>query len=338
MRLIKWIIVSIAIVVLTVYYTGGYIAGKLVKYGIELIQPELETQGITITEFDYGKINMFSFTSFRIRDVRILLNLEREIYGKKSFSADFTAESVIIRLSSLRSPAIRITLQDFDLYIQPIEDNPEKSFGKFEKAYWSSNTPIELHSIKESGEFIVNKLNTLFRENSIPDPVEFRADALLNLDGHDIRIRTYTERVNGRTFLRFNPDDILSAAENWEDVDISEKEAQILSQYPARTLHIIKITRDAWRISDREKSHRDDFPDDAFKHIYWSYHLTRTFGTEFAKQITDAHETLPNNTPEQRKMDFHNNEIGRNLAAQDLTVEQIRRRVLEDPNIIRSPE
>jgi len=184
---------------------------------------------------------------------------------------------------------------------------------------------------------IVNKFNTLFRENSIPDPMEFNGVALLNLDGNSIKIRMSTERNDQRTYLIFNKEDILSATKDFSDVEISDKEAQLISQYPARTLHILKITRDARRISNNLKSNHSDFPDDAFKHIYWSYHLSRTFGPDFAKEITDAHETLPNNTAQQRAMDFHNNEIGRKLVSKNLSVEELKKIVLKSPQVIRYP-
>jgi hypothetical protein len=181
-------------------------------------------------------------------------------------------------------------------------------------------------------------LRTLFRENSIPDRIEFKGDAILSLDGKPIRIGLSTQRIDNRTYLQLNKDNILEAAKDFPDVEISEEEAELISRYPARALHILKITRDAWRISDMKKSERDEFPDDAYKHIYWSYHLTRTFGPEFAKQITDAHETLPNNTPQQRKMDFNNNEIGRNLAERNLSADELEHIILNSPEVIRSPD
>jgi hypothetical protein len=47
---------------------------------------------------------------------------------------------------------------------------------------------------------------------------------------------------------------------------------------------------------------------------------------------------MPNNTPEQRKMDFHNNEVGRNLSSELLNVNDIRKYVLNSKKVIRFPE
>jgi hypothetical protein len=338
MRYIKWIIISLALILIITYYTGGYIARELVKYGLEYVKPELEDHGITIKQLHYGNVTLYSFKSFSIKGVDLKFDLEKEIYGRKSFSAVFHANSLIVRLANLRDPTIKLTLRDFNLHIQSNEENPDRPFGKFENAYWKGEAPIKLYGLQESGKLVVNRLKTLFRENSIPDPMEFEGDAILSLDGYPVKIGMSTKRVDNRTYLVLNKDDVLTAVGDLPDVEISDEEAVLISRYPARALHILKITREAQHISKRKKSEKENFPDDAFKHIYWSYHLSRTFGSEFAKEITDAHETLPNNTTRERQMDFHNNEVGRNLASRNLSVGELERIVLTSPDVIRSPD
>ena len=338
MRILKWLSLIFLFVLIIAYLIGGYIARYLVKNGLEYIEPELASYGIVLKHFHYGDVQLRSPNSFSIKRVDIEIDLEKEIYGKKSFSATFNSGLVIIRLTKVSDPTLKFTLRNFNLYIQPIEENPNRTFGKFENASWTGEAPLRIYDVRESGEIILKKLITLFEENSIPDEVEFKGDAILNLDGKEIKINMFTERKKGRTYLFFNKDDLLDAAENFENFNLSDEEAQLLSEYPARTLHILKITRDAQRISEREKSKQSNFPADALKHVYWSYHLTRTFGPEFSKEITDAHETLPNNTPEQRKMDFHNNEIGRMLASESLSANDLRNYVLNSKDVIRFPE
>ena len=100
---------------------------------------------------------------------------------------------------------------------------------------------------------------------------------------------------------------------------------------------MIRITRDAKNKSVAYRKADRSFPEDAFRHVYWSYHLTRQLGPEIAKQITDAHETAPGNTSQERSMDYHNNEVGRDLANTNLSENQIRILVLGSENIVRHP-
>ena len=79
-------------------------------------------------------------------------------------------------------------------------------------------------------------------------------------------------------------------------------------------------------------------PEDAYRHVLWSYLLTQKFGPEFAETVTDAHETLPTNTAAERRMDFHNNRIGREFAQQGVKRERILWLVKNHRDVIRYPE
>lgn len=58
----------------------------------------------------------------------------------------------------------------------------------------------------------------------------------------------------------------------------------------------------------------EDGPGDAFRHAYWAALMARSFGPEKSKEFTDAHESGARNSPEQRKMDLHNDAAGRALG------------------------
>ena len=49
---------------------------------------------------------------------------------------------------------------------------------------------------------------------------------------------------------------------------------------------------------------------DAFRHCFWSSVLSRDIGYFWAKAFTDAHETNPDNPPDEKEMDLHNNSVG----------------------------
>ena len=53
---------------------------------------------------------------------------------------------------------------------------------------------------------------------------------------------------------------------------------------------------------------------DAFRHAYWNALMTRGHGADLAKEFADAHESNPNNPADEKAMDLHNNEVGRQIA------------------------
>jgi hypothetical protein len=79
-------------------------------------------------------------------------------------------------------------------------------------------------------------------------------------------------------------------------------------------------------------------PEDAYRHVLWSYLLTKEFGGAFAVEVTNAHETgKTGNTREERLMDINNNEIGREYARRGEEEQELLKLTLTDPRVIRKP-
>ena len=199
-----------------------------------------------------------------------------------------------------------------------------------------SRIPLYLKHPEESANEILTEIKTLFNENKTPLDLDIQVDVLLVIDEKEVKVSLYTEHKDGITYIKFNDKDILEASKRF-DLDLAEKEAEIISNYPSKVPTMIKITRDAKRLSEFEKGKDQSFPEDAYRHIYWSYHLARELGADLAKEITDAHETVPGNTPQERKMDYHNNDVGRKYACTNMSEEEIKNIVENSNEVIRSP-
>jgi len=53
---------------------------------------------------------------------------------------------------------------------------------------------------------------------------------------------------------------------------------------------------------------------DAFRHCFWSAILCREIGYNNALRYTSAHEDFPENPPEEKAMDLHNNSVGLSIG------------------------
>jgi hypothetical protein len=85
------------------------------------------------------------------------------------------------------------------------------------------------------------------------------------------------------------------------------------------------------------RRHNDEA--DAFRHAYWNYRMTQTFGPERARAFANAYEISTLNPIGERKMDLYNNKIGRDLAvgATGSPVDNVRRAVARgQTRIVRS--
>jgi hypothetical protein len=329
-------IIFFLLLLIVAYFSANFVLRKLALKAVATLQPRLEQKGILIDKFDYSTVRMNSFNSFAISDIDLQFHLNRKMYGKESFKADFDAQSLTVRFADLKEPSFFFTVKNFSLFIQAEEQTEKKTFGKFENGYLITRLPLYLKSPEESGREILKEIKTLFKESKTSVDLDVRSDVLLGIDDKEIKVGLYTVREDSVTYLRFDSEDIVAAAAEF-DLDLAEKEAEIIAQYPSKVPSMIKISRDAKKYSKNEKSKNISFPEDAFRHIYWSYNLTREFGPELAQQITDAHETAPGNTKKERAMDYHNNEVARKYADQVLSVDELKYLVLNSDEIIRFP-
>ncbi len=335
MKFLTKILLSLIILFITFYFAGNYFltkAGK--KYLIEL-REKLEAKGLFFEDLSYKDITISSFRSVSINDVRVNFKLDKEIYGRKSFESTFQAESVGLELVSLSDLSFTFSISQFSILIEPNETSLKQTFGEFEEANLSSNIPIKLQSAEASSKLVLEQVQNLFTLNKAIG-LDINGLVKITIDQEEAILRVKTVTYGDSVRLQFNKEDVAKTAVLF-NIELTDQEAEVISNYPSMVPNMIKITRDAKNKSVAYRNLDASFPEDAFRHVYWSYHLTRQLGPVLAKQITDAHETATGNTSKERSMDYHNNEVGRDLANANLSENQIRTLVLGSKNIVRRP-
>ncbi len=142
---------------------------------------------------------------------------------------------------------------------------------------------------------------------------------------------------DGGSALRLRTDDVAKLSSRFDEA-LTRAEVQLIADDPLRAARLLEI-KDSAETDSREAHQQDDtVPEDAYRHVLWSYLLASTYGEEFAKRVGDAHEAGDTgNTPAERAMDYHNNEIGRNYAQLEFKRNTILRRVLNDSDVRREP-
>jgi len=85
---------------------------------------------------------------------------------------------------------------------------------------------------------------------------------------------------------------------------------------------------------DENRISLSDGHSDAFRHVYWNARMTQEFGPEWTSTFASAHEMIGSNPAAREAMDLYNNEIGRNIGAQNMEAspEELQQKVLEAIN------
>ncbi|MEV0360456.1 hypothetical protein AB0H71_30815 [Nocardia sp. NPDC050697] len=78
--------------------------------------------------------------------------------------------------------------------------------------------------------------------------------------------------------------------------------------------------------SQAEEAARSAYPDptaqadghgDAYRHMYWNALMTQRYGEEWTAQFASSHEGVGGNAPAREAMDLYNNQLGRQVAAEN---------------------
>ncbi|WP_374412026.1 hypothetical protein [Hydrogenophaga sp.] len=110
-------------------------------------------------------------------------------------------------------------------------------------------------------------------------------------------------RTEGALLDRLTLDRGMVGLGNFRDIaQHAKKEA--VSRYPDNAVpkDVPASRANEWQGND---GHRD-----AFRHAYWNAQLTQTFGADWTRAYTTAHEGVPGNQANREAMDLYNNSIG----------------------------
>ena len=228
-----------------------------------------------------------------------------------------------------------VIVDNFEVLFDP-SDRPERlPFDGFSKGY------VHIHSLPLTNPSqavleIVDGLEDLFLANELVGDFEFSGEVLVRIDDTSLPALVYTERQGKYFRLRFSRPDIEKIAQA-ADIVLSDDQIDLVSLYPLRVPELIRITDEARDFSQQE------FPtqpwlEDALRHVSWSFMLTQEFGADFAKQVTDAHEKKPGNTPNEHLMDYNNNAVGRIFAEDGIPFAELPLHVLAHQDIVREPD
>jgi hypothetical protein len=153
--------------------------------------------------------------------------------------------------------------------------------------------------------------------------------------------RFRTEKQDDRYVLVMDTKDLKRAARQylrWDKESVTDAEVELIAGYPLRVPSLLRIADHARTEAQQAARRNPEVPEDAYRHVLWSYLLMRRFGEDFAEQVTDAHEVGdPAESAAEHKMDYHNNAIGRAYARAGHPELSIMTRVMIDRQVMREP-
>jgi hypothetical protein len=169
-------------------------------------------------------------------------------------------------------------------------------------------------------------------------PFDFKAESVFKIGKSTIKADITTKNENNDYFLVMSPDDVRRISKKLRE-DLTDSEISLLSTHPLLAPALFKIRNRARLKSETARAKDATVPEDAYRHVLWSFLLTKEFGPEFAKQVTDAHEigAVKRATEADHQMDYNNNTVGRDLAKAGYGEDMLLELAKTDAQVIRVP-
>jgi hypothetical protein len=336
LRFMRNFLIVIIVLIVVAYFGSGYVFDASARKLLPHVFDRFEERGLKVVDYNFDSIRFTSFRTISVKDASANVILENGS-AKNKYSAVMYAEKVNVHIAHLLKPAARLSCENFQFKVEKAQEIPGTTFGRFDHGYIRFKDPIYLSSPREGLAKIMQDISGLFREQDVFPNAEIRALVTFNVKGKESRAFLYTAKEGDASTLRFEEKDIRKMADTFE-LELSDDEVAIIAQYPLRAPIVMRITSDAKETSENANKRNRTVPEDAYRHLLWSYLLTQKYGEAFAEKVTDAHEVLPTNTAAERSMDYHNNRVGRKYAKQGIKRERILWLAKNDRQVIRRPE
>jgi hypothetical protein len=332
-RLTK-ILLALVLAWLTIWGGLSLAAPAIVDQVVDRVLPRIQSGRLAVDSLAYDKVRVSPrLLGLRFDGLSAVFDLAPT--DAIQLSSSFQAERLAVHLSNLLSLRGDLDLENFEVSFHETDRPRRLPFDRLTDGTLRIED-LPLLAPRQALLEVLTGLEDLFLDNKLVGNFEFSGLVQVQLREVTYPARVYTERLGDQYRLRFSRPDLESMVAA-ADVDLSPEQIEIVSLYPIRVPLLFDITRQARQMAN-EYFPDDHWTRDALRHLVWSYRLTEEFGPEFALEVTNAQETRPGNTPNERAMDFHNNAIGRRFAANGTQLLQLPALVQTHPEVIRHPD
>lgn len=326
------------------YLAAQPLASALTSRLVQKAHTELLSSGIENRVQIEGSSISFPGT-LNYSGISVAADIPKQQRWGQAWRAILGVDHAAVRIARLRPFTLDLSLKNLVLTLSRTEEKAPDVLESGPVTLYAdqANLPIPLSRADfEDPRAAAERIGGEFRQllKGIPSslPLQIQGRVFLNVDGQPLELHFRAVKEQGQTRIFLDREDIRRVGDLTEE-GLTAAEVEILASHPADAPRLIAIQRYATRVSTEAGRQGSGVPVDAYRHVLWSYLLTRAYGPEFAKTVTDAHEIGENkhhNTPQDHAMDYHNNRIGSDYAMKKLPESQLLEKVLLDPAIIKS--
>jgi len=329
-KILTGLLIALVLIGGGLYAGSVFLAEKASRELLSYLTAQGKSLGLDILQVDFDSARPASFSSVVWRNFAMNFHLFKGSVPDASKTYTLRMRETKLELDV---PSKTLTLGGRGIRVSSDETSSGKLEGEMLKASFRMDS-LDPQTVARRVRGDVRKaLDEVLKTNHTTVPVEFAGQAVFKIGRISAQAGLRMEPRAGQSVLTMDKGDLSRISASLQE-KLTDSEVDLLSEHPVQTPQLLRIKERAQEESKRANQANASVPEDAYRHVLWSYLLAKDYGETFAREVTDAHEASVEGTPEDHEMDYHNNAVGRRYAAEGLEEPQILGRVLTDPDIV----
>lgn len=343
----KFFVIVLAFVVVLgacLFFAADYLLQKASTSALEFLSAEGKSRGITIDYARFGDVS-WALDALTWSNVVAVLNAPQYIALEPGEDMILNIGAIRLALPKLAEGVAEVSASDISVRVEGVHTGgnaPGEVSEGLRDGRLRVALPFEKAGKGRSAASLIDvprSILTFLQEGKTTIPFDFQAKSVFKVGEETVEADITTAEDAGQYFLLMSPDDLRRITALLKE-DLTDSEIRLVSTHPLLAPALFKIRNRARTMSEAAYARDPRVPEDAYRHVLWSFLLTKQFGEELAKQATDAHEigSIKRNTEAEHRMDYQNNMVGRDYARRGIAEDQILELVMTDTQVVRYPK
>jgi hypothetical protein len=318
---------------------------------INFVFENLHASNLTISEPSFKNARISSYDAIAWDEVSFTATFASTSTLKMALKARVKVEELTVESEKLFEGRFVIDLRGLSITTEylPTEDSADVKTAPemLQDGILIAPFKLNVFSLNEAASQLrkfAAEMKKFSEEGKTVIPIRFSGEEIITLQDNSYTATLLVQQNGGNYCLVANRDDVQFISEGVlpKTQTSTAADIEIVANNPIKAPQLFKIRATASNTAASAHEGNPKVPEDAYRHVLWSFLLTMEYGPDFAKEVTDAHE-LTNDPGEKNDpgavashlQDYNNNEVGRKYAALGYRESNILHLVMTDPKVIR---
>ena len=310
------------------FYSMAKLKNGLTYFHSQIVQGDGNVDSL---EVDYGNLKIQLPFGLQTSDLRIDIHTTGSDQHIQIVTGNVTAQ-----LKGVPNGTLKITGRDLDLTSvneeKPLLSN-QFSIRNIEVHYVDYETSVSIANPNQSMNRVYGHLAELLDGGDTTGLLRMQGTVYFDFGKDRILPQKFHTRENGNLYrLVLDRKDLELVAPHFAS-RLSVGDLDLVANHPLKAPRLLEIRKETEEKSIELRWAIKDFPEDVYRHVLWSYLLTKEYGSQFAQIVTNAHEEGSFNSAEEMARDRQNNLVGVSYAENNIPESKIAERIRNDPRI-----